>query len=182
MRHYVAAIAVVLALGAGVARGEPVVNAETSLSEHLTPLAPFLGKTWRGEFADSTPEKPMFDVSRWERALNGQAIRVLHSVNDGEYGGETIIFWDPQQQQVAFHYFTTAGFFTMGTLTVADGKTTSRETVSGNQNGITEVEARSEILPDGRMRSTARYLQNGQWVPGHEILYREEPQAEVRFR
>jgi hypothetical protein len=30
----------------------------------------------------------MFDVSHWERAMNGRAIRMLHSVNDGEYGGD----------------------------------------------------------------------------------------------
>lgn len=168
-----------LALSLG---GTFIVNAQLNLSEPLAPLAPFVGKTWKGEFVDSTPEKPMYDVSRWERALNGQAIRVLHSVNDGEYGGETIFYWDREKQQLVFHYFTTAGFFTQGTIEVKDGKMISREAVTGNANGITEVEATGELLPDGRMRSTARYLQNGAWVPGHEILYREDPTAEVRFR
>ena len=162
--------------------GVNAVNAQPNLFEPLAPLAPFVGKTWRGEFVDSTPEKPMFDVSRWERALNGQAIRVLHSVNDGEYGGETIFCWDREKQQIVFHYFTTAGFFTHGTIQVTDGKMTSREAVTGNANGITEVEATSEVLPDGRLKTAARYLQNGAWVPGHEILYREDPAAEVRFK
>ena len=44
------------------------------LSEHLEPFEPYIGKTFKGEFADSTPEKPIFDVSHWERTLNGQAI------------------------------------------------------------------------------------------------------------
>ncbi len=158
------------------------MSAQLDLTEHLAPLAPFVGKTWRGEFTDSTPEKPMFDVSRWERALNGQAIRILHSVNDGEYGGETILYWDREKEQLVFHYFTTAGFFTQGVMRLQDGKMISREAVTGNANGVTEVEATGELLPDGRMRSSARYLQNGQWVPGHEILYREDPAAEVRFR
>ena len=162
--------------------GTTVVIAQPNLSEPLAPLAPFVGKTWKGEFAESTPAKPMFDVARWERALNGQAVRVLHSVNDGEYGGETIYYWDRDKQQIVFHYFTTAGFFTQGTIEVKDGKITSREAVTGNANGITEVEATSELLPDGRMKAVARYLQNGAWVPGHEILYREDPAAEVRFR
>src|SRR5262245_33334512 len=58
----------------------PAAEAE-SLDEHLAPLRPFLGKTWKGEFKNSTPEKPRFDISRWERALNGKAVRVVHSVN-----------------------------------------------------------------------------------------------------
>lgn len=37
------------------------------LAEQLEPLRPFLGKTWTGEFASSTPEKPLADVMRWER-------------------------------------------------------------------------------------------------------------------
>jgi len=62
---------------------------KASLDERLEPLRPFLGKTWKGHFKDSTPEKPQVDVARWERALNGKAVRILHSVNDGVYGGVT---------------------------------------------------------------------------------------------
>ncbi|HTG43029.1 MAG TPA: hypothetical protein VK633_00735, partial [Verrucomicrobiae bacterium] len=57
------------------------------LDEHLESLRPFIGKTWRGEFKNSKPEKPTIDVAHWERALNGKAVRVLHSINDGYYGG-----------------------------------------------------------------------------------------------
>jgi hypothetical protein len=162
--------------------GSIVVSAQTALSEHLVPLAPFVGKTWRGEFVDSTPEKPMFDVARWETALNGQAIRVLHSVNDGLYGGETILYWDAGKARIVSHYFTTAGFYTAGTIEVKGGTVTSRETVTGNANGISEVESTSELLPDGRMHARARYLKNGEWVAGNEIVYAVDPQAEVRFR
>ena len=54
-----------------------------TLDTHLEPLRPLLGKTWRGEFKNSTPEKPIVDVSRWERILNGKAVRVMHSINEG---------------------------------------------------------------------------------------------------
>ncbi|MFN0069033.1 MAG: hypothetical protein ACKVYV_15520, partial [Limisphaerales bacterium] len=60
---------------------------EKKLHPKLEPFRLLLGKTWRGEFKNSTPEKPVIDVSRWERAMNGQAIRILHSINQGEYGG-----------------------------------------------------------------------------------------------
>ena len=49
---------------------------KNTLDEHLAPLAPFVGKTWRGEFKSSTKEKPLFDVSKWEVALKGKAIRM----------------------------------------------------------------------------------------------------------
>lgn len=54
-----------------------------SLDPHLAPLRPFLGKTWKGAFENSKPGKPTVGVQRWERALNGKAVRLLHSSNDG---------------------------------------------------------------------------------------------------
>ena len=49
--------------------------AETGpLIEALEPFRPYLGKTWRGQFKSSKPDKPTIDVARWERALNGKAL------------------------------------------------------------------------------------------------------------
>lgn len=152
------------------------------LSEQLKPFAPFLGKTWKGEFANSTPEKQVFDVARWERALNGKAIRVLHSVNDGAYGGETLITWDAKRKTVAYWYFTTAGFRTEGTMKHEDGQWIAHEAVAGNANGITDVKSISKILPDGRLQVTAEYLKDGKKVGGREVHYKEAPDAKVIFK
>ena len=145
------------------------------------PLLPLLGKTWRGVFAGSTPEKPVVDITRWELALNGQVVRILHSINHGEYGGETIILRDDAQGLIYF-YFTTAGFYTRGTLTFEGSKIITHEVVTGNQGGIKEVKGISELLQDGRLWVRTEYLQNGSWVPGRETFYVEAPEAEVRFK
>src|SRR5262245_14171487 len=70
------------------------VRAADDLAKELEPLRPFIGRTWKGHFKDSTPDKPKVDVARWERALNGKGVRILHSVNSGSYGGESIIMWN----------------------------------------------------------------------------------------
>ena len=171
------------AIGTGLfllAVGAPSYG-QDSLSPQLEPLRPFIGKTWRSVPPEGS-EKPAIDVSKWERALNGTAVRVLHSVNDGEYAGETLIFWDAEKSSVVFYYFTTAGHHTNGTLVIADGKLIGSEKVSGEANGITEVRSTTEILPDGRMHSAAEYLQKGAWVPGHEFFYIEDPKAQVVFK
>lgn len=146
------------------------------------PFAPLLGKTWRGVFSGSPPEKPVIDIARWELTLNGQAIRILHSINQGEYGGETIMVWDPAAQGLIYYYFTTAGFYTHGTVVVEDQKIITHEVVTGNQNGIQAVKGTSEVLQDGRLLVRTEHLQNGVWVPGRETYYVEAPEAEVRFR
>jgi hypothetical protein len=64
-----------------------------SLAKELQVFEPYLG-TWQADFAVKQGQPAMQDVSKWERALNGTAIRTLHSINEGMYGGESLIFWD----------------------------------------------------------------------------------------
>lgn len=159
-----------------------VETAAAPLNEHLKVFEPLLGKTFRGEFANSTPEKPVIDVSRWERALNGQAVRTLHSVNDGQYGGESIIMWDPKEERLVCWYFTTAGFYTKGTLEIADGSWTAVEEVTGSANGVTQVKSVGKMLESGEMRTEAQYLIDGEWKPGHAVTYKPAPDAAVVFK
>ncbi len=153
-----------------------------SLDPHLQPLQPLLEKTWKGVFKNSKPEKPTVDVMRWERALNGKAIRILHAINDGAYGGETIIRWDDQKQSVVYFYFTTAGFMTTGTMQFKDGKVLTHEVVSGNSGKTSEVRGTSEIQPDGSFHVSTEHHENGEWVPGHEVTYQQDASARVIFR
>jgi hypothetical protein len=145
-------------------------------------LPPLLGKTWKGAFASSTPEKPVIDVVRWELVLNGQAVRSLHSINDGQYGGETVYVQDASTKGVIYFYFTTAGYYTQGTMSVLDEKIVCRETVNGDEDGVTQVESVAEILPDGRLHTHAKYFREGKWEQGHEVFYAEDPAAEVKFK
>lgn len=161
---------------------QSALAAETeSLDPHLEPLRPLLGKTWRGEFKNSTSEKPVVDVSRWERALNGKAVRMLHSINDGVYGGESLFTWDEEKQAVIYYYFTTAGFMTTGTMKFEGGKMLSREQIKGNAGGIAEVRGTSEIR-DGALHVKTEHLKDGSWSPGHEVVYREHPGGTVVFK
>lgn len=164
-----------LALGASEA-------AAAEMNPRLAPLRHLVGKTWRAVFPESTEARPVVDVSRFEVALNGQAVRNLHSINDGEYGGETLIVWDEAKQALAYHYFTTAGFYTVGTMRQEDGAIVSHELVTGNADGVTEVKATSRVLPDGRLSVKARMLKNGQWEDGRERIYAEDAKAVVRFK
>ncbi len=152
------------------------------LNEHLEPFRPFLGKTWRGELKEPGSDKARTDVSRWERALNGEAIRNLHSVDDGAYGGETIIIWDAAQKKLIYFYFTTAGFRTTGSFTIDGGKFVAEEVVAGDAQGVTKVRSTAEIRADGTLVNKSEYFKAGKWVPGHEQVYREDSSAEVKFR
>lgn len=177
MRKGVVAGVAVLALALGLARA-----AFAEMNPHFEALKPLLGRTWRGTLSGSTPGKPTVDVARYELALSGQAVRVRHSVNDGEYAGETLLVWDESQQSLVYYYFTTAGFYTTGTMRVEGGTLVAHEQVKGDAGGITEVKATIRLLPEGGMQVKSVYLKNGQWVDGRDARYVDDPQAVVRLK
>lgn len=156
--------------------------AQETLINALEPFRPFIGKTFQGELTESTTEKPVVDISRWERALNGKAVRNLHSLNNGEYGGETIIYYDKNKQSLVYYYFTTAGFYTHGTMKFEGDTVISHEFVEGNEKGITEVKSIATIMKDGSLHNKSMYLKNGEWIEGHEATYVEAPDAKVIFK
>jgi hypothetical protein len=154
-----------------------------SLHPELEAFRPMLGRTYRGEMAQSSPERPMVDVVRYERALNGMAVRSWHSINDGAYGGETVITWDEAKDSLVFHYFTTQGFVTTGTMSIEDGAFVSYEEVAdpGKAGGVSAVRAKGLIGAD-EVKVESEYLKDGEWVPGHTADYAYAPEAEVTFK
>ena len=152
------------------------------LAPELAMFEPFVGRTYVGTFTDSATGQELTDVQSWEVILGGKAVRVMHSLNDGVYGGETIVYWDTGAEALAYFYVTTAGFITRGTMEGTEGVFTAHEYVEGSAEGITEVKSTSRVREDGGMETTSEYLKDGEWVPGHEISYTEDPGAEVVFR
>jgi hypothetical protein len=147
-------------------------------ASHMEWFEPLAGKTWKATLPNGA-----VDVHRFELILNGQVLRTIHSVNDGAYGGEALVYWDEEKQTLASHYVTTAGFFTTATIRIENGAMLSHEIVhGGGAGGVTEVKGESRFLPDGRLLVKTQQLKNGQWTPGAERTYVEDSKAEVRFK
>ena len=162
------------------ALASPLLAAEPS--PRFAPLKAMVGKTWKAALPAAADGKAKFDVQRWELALNGQAVRILHSIADGEYGGESLIVWDKEKQGLVFYYFTTAGFYTTGTVSTEGDAVVTLERVQGDADGVSEVKGVTRVLPDGRMHVKTLYLKKGAWTDGRDWYYSEAPGAEVRFK
>jgi len=162
-------LAVALSALAAPARAEP--------NPKLSWFKPLLGKTWRGTLPGGA-----VDVHRFELILNGQVVRTIHSVNDGAYAGEALVYWDAEKQSIVSHYVTTGGFYTSATIRFENGAMLSHEVVHGNAGGIREIRAEARILADGRLQVKTEQLKDGQWTPGGERLYVEDPGAVLRFQ
>lgn len=140
------------------------------LHEKLQVFAPYFG-TWQATFKGKDGKPDVIDVSHWDRALNGMAIKAQHSINNGDYGGETIIFWDDKKQKLVFFYFTTANFYTQGEMEmITDTSFVAYEDVTGNVNGITRVKSISHMSTSGMTVNTS-YLREGEWTEPESRTY-----------
>ncbi|WP_448213406.1 hypothetical protein [Colwellia sp. MEBiC06753] len=152
----------------------------TSLVEPLKVFEPYLG-TWESNFAVQPGQEKVLDVSKWERALNGTTIRTLHSINEGAYGGESLIFFDKKQNKIVFYYFTTAGFYTQGWMEMTGVNSfIAYEQVTGNKDGITQVKSTSS-LNGNTMNIATSYLKNGEWTTPEQRTYQRSNKT-VKFK
>ena len=136
---------------------------DTTLAEPLRMFSKFIG-TWESNFKMMDGNPHVVDVAVWERALNGKAIRSLHSINDGMYGGEMLMFWDKELNTLVFYYFTTAEFYTKGTIEVVNENSfIAYEDVSGSDDGITKVKSTSTLV-NGNIEVSTAYLKNDKWT------------------
>lgn len=161
-----------------------IAEQKVTLHPELEVFRPFLGQYWQGDLAEPGSGKKVTDRSHWSRALNGQAVKTVHSINNGEYGGESFIFWDQAKQSLAYYYFTTAGFYTHGTMQFnpQSGEIIALENVENNENGITQVKSHSKIMPDGTLEVRSQYLQHQQWVEGHSAIYQPVAPQQIIFK
>ena len=90
--------------------------------------------------------------------------------------------WDSKLEKLVSWYFTTAGFYTQAIVEIDDDKIIVIEKVTGNQNGITEVKSITQLMSNGEKHTKAQYLQNGKWIDGHDIYYKESPEDKIKFR
>lgn len=165
------------ALAAAVLLAGLAVPAAAQTNPHLAWFEPLAGKTWKATLPNGA-----VDVHRFELILGGHALRI-HSVNDGAYGGAALVYWDEEKQSLASHYVTTAGFYTTAMVRIENGAMLSHEVVhGGGASGVREVKAESRLLPDGRLLVKTQQLKGGEWTPGGERYYVEDPKAEVRFK
>lgn len=178
MRRAVMALAAsVVALTASLpARAQDLPAAEARAEDPFEPLYPLIGRTWRGT---NRNDPIVEDVVRWEWAVGGHAVRAVHSVNGGVYGGETLIFPDRDSGQLIFHYFTSGGFHTTGTMEpLTHGAMAISETVHGVE-GLEVLRSTIRIMGDGTYLTHTQVEREGQWVEFGGFDYRIDGAAVV---
>lgn len=160
-----------------------IVKGQTKpfLSDRLIEMKPFIGNTYKGNFINSKKENPMNDVLSFERALNGNAVKVIHSVNNGEFGGETMVMWNPEKEGLQSWYFTSAGSLTVQNVQIKKDTFISIENVERNQNGITKVKTIIEVLHGNQIKKRTKYLMNNLWKDGSETIYNKVHDHEPVF-
>lgn len=169
---------VIMSLSLAAAAATP---AAAELDPRLAPLAPYVGRTFTGLMSPPGVEPAAFDVQQWAEIMGGKAVRITHSINGGDYGGESLVFWDVARQTIAYWYVTTADFYTHGTMAAVGDSLVTHEQVVGNAGDITEVEGVWRRTAAG-LTVTSRMMAGGQWQAKRSTEYKETPGAVPSFR
>ncbi len=167
-----AAVAVLTFVGAANAE-KPAACAVKTAYEPMAPFAKLAGRAWRGE-GTGPDGKPVVDIAKYEMILGGRAFQSTHKLENGTYGGRTIIFFDEGAKTYIFHYFTTAGFHTTGEIVPTETGFTAVEQV---QNHPEFAEVRSEAFyGDKTIRVVSSHVtHDGEESEGEELVYKEIP-------
>lgn len=158
----------------------PATVAEEVLPLHpkLERLRPFLGVTWRGDLRDPGTKNRRIDVVRYDRTLNGEVVRMLHSMNNGDLGGEMVIRFSDEKDAVEYHYFTSAGFYVQGIMTFRGGRM-----IAEDQDAEGRPVLRTERWRKGdALVSVTRMYREGEWTRGTEQIYEPAPDEKIRYR
>ncbi|GAA4881666.1 hypothetical protein [Ferrimonas pelagia] len=145
--------------------------ASAQLDPELAQFQALMGTTWNGEYQVAVNSKVNTEVVLWEEALQGNAVRYSHSMNDGEYQGEILFVWNAESEQVEFTYHTTADFFSHGMVTQHDNAFVFHHFLQGADPGFEEVKTEMVMLPNGQIRTQPFYLQDEGWKPGDVALF-----------
>ena len=153
-----------------------------NLSSQLNGSERFIGKKFSGEFYNSTKDKPLKDIIYFERILNGKAISISHSVNDGEYGGKYIIMWNAEKNMVESYFFSTGGEIILSEATISANNIIIVVDFSKYGNRIKKVKKIYKLNKDGTLENKIKYFINNVWVNSHSMKYVQSDLARVNFK
>ena len=161
----------VCAIISGPVWADDAKSDEASGYEPMAVFEKFAGRTWRGE-GTGPNGKPIIDVAHYEMILGGRAFQSTHRLENVDYGGRTITFYDEGASEYIFHYFTTAGFHTTGVIELTETGFIALEKV---QNHPVYDEVHSEVFMEGdTMRVVSGHVdKQGNKTEGEERIYRE---------
>lgn len=144
---------------------------ENETYEPMAVFANLAGKTWRGE-GTAPNGMAIVDIAKHDFIMDGRAFQSVHRLENADYGGKTVFFYDEGAEQYIFHYFTTAGFHTTGVIEPTELGFKAIEKV---QNHDVYDEVRSEVfVEDGKMRVVSSHVdKEGNSNEGEEMIYVE---------
>lgn len=148
----------------------PAVAQQPVAYPPMAPFAQLAGRTLRG-VSEGPEGNELIDIARWEFILGGKALQSTHRLQDSDYGGRTIFFFDEGAEKYVFSYFTTAGFYTTGVAEPTEDGFISTEEVLGDER-YKEVRSIMTFVSDTVVRVESDYVRHdGALVAGPRFTY-----------
>lgn len=161
LRWAIAVVGVICAMAA------PVVAAE--LNENLAMFSNLADTEWEGHFEDA--EESMTLYMKWEPLIGGASVEMSGWSTGSDMTRRNIHYWDPEKKKVAYLALTSNGYVASGTVEFEGSVMTFLGRQTWPDGTVVDTKGEWEFLSSGKIRATGFKYQNGEWIPGHRILF-----------
>jgi hypothetical protein len=131
-------------------------------------LRPFIG-AWTGEFQDAR-ERPKV-LRSWTPTLSGHAIRETRTVPEVGFEAESIFYYDREAGVVSYLGMTNNGYVSRGQIALDGDVFTQSGEQAGPESPAYSIRVTFRFMDYGTLENRLYNLQDGEWRPGHTIIY-----------
>jgi len=152
------------------------INGQT-LDERLSPLKPFLNKTWTGKLKSPDGTKELKVIRTFEVLNKGNVIKCIKSNKELDNYGEGFFYWNDIEKKIAFFFIESGGIFQTGFITIENNIITIEGTMTWPTQMNPQVKQSYdfrntfEFTSDGKMIDKWFMNAFGPWRPGHVIEF-----------
>lgn len=152
------------------------INSQT-LAERLSPIKPFLDKTWKGDLKSPEGEIISVEIRTFESLSDGKIIKAYIRNEGNSNRGEGYFYWDDIAKRIAFFFLESSGVFNTGfvsaenNIITIEGKMTWPAQSNPEVKQSYDFKNTFEFTADGKMIDRWYHNAFGPWRPGHVIEF-----------
>jgi len=148
-----------------------VATAGQGLIEELAGFELLVSTSWIGRFV-STPAPPIDHEIEWKVILGGHVLQWSKRVDAVNFAMETFIYWDREQEALAFTQLTNRGVHAKGII-IIDDSVIALEGYTMQVGVKIGFRQTFRIMPDGTLEDRYYSWGTASWVAEHVIVYEE---------
>ncbi len=165
---YIFVIPVMVVLFFSISMAQTSNENNLILNENLKLLEPLTNKKWVGKIKALNEDRYLDIVRQFDIIWNGTAVKITSFCKDLNSEREGYIYWDSDENKIALFSINNRGIIQKGYVAEDQGKILASGFIIFPNRKL-EYKNYFELTPEGKLIDKWFRLENGEWLPGHNI-------------